>query len=273
MLVCLVISSRIRIENFESSERVCIVGCAKNISNHIRKSLDKLIEIKQLFHPESKIIIAENDSTDGTKEILDNYKHNIDVINYDGKVTMDHRTEKLAFLRNELINHVHKKYSHYNYIIIADLDNVIHDLNVQQFQHILQNWKNREWDALFSNSNPYYDIWALRSKDIGIDYDCWDAVHHDGDTRKHVKKFQKNITFDSDAVEVDSAFNGFGIYKLASTKGCSYNGLTQNCSLNMSSPCRKDTCEHVSFHNCLKQNGAKLFILRDLMVKSQEEHI
>ena len=29
------------------------------------------------------------------------------------------------------------------------------------------------WDLLTGNSNPYRDLWALRSRRLGVDYDCW----------------------------------------------------------------------------------------------------
>ncbi len=264
-----------KVEGFQSEQkRVVIVGCARNVGSFLDKTLDKLMQIKNLFHTDSRIVVAENDSTDNTKEILRKHADNVTLLNYDGKVGSPLRTERLAYLRNELMDYAHKNYPNYDYVINADLDSVTHSLNPSDVTRTLEKWEGKPWDALFANSQPYYDIWALRSKDIGCTVDCWDAVHHDTarDVDKHVSQFRKTISRDSEPMLVDSAFGGFGIYRLSSTKDCKYDGKTRVCSLGYSdvSKCNQELCEHVPFHEDMKRKGhGNLYIDPDLMVTSQ----
>ncbi len=261
-------------EGFQSQQkRVVIVGCARNVGSYLDKTLEKLVQIKNLFHTDSRIVVAENDSTDNTKEILRKHADNVTLLNYDGKVGSPLRTERLAYLRNELMDYAHKNYSNYDYIINADLDSVIHSLDPSDIPRTLKKWEGKPWDAVFANCHPYYDIWALRSKDIGCTVDCWDAVHHDprGGINKHISQFQKNIPRDAEPILVDSAFGGFGIYRLSSTKDCKYNGRPRICSLGYSdvSKCYQELCEHVPFHEDMKRNGhGNLYIDPDLMLNS-----
>ncbi len=291
MLVCitiLVISiitpipNKYRQENFQNQnqgdKRVCIVGCARNIGQFIDKTMQKMRELKATFHPESRIIVAENDSTDDTKRILmDHAKEdkNITILNYDGKVSMPLRTERLAFLRNELISHVNQNYPDCDYVINADLDIITHSLDVNKVHDVLRKMENTPWDALFANSQPYYyDIWALRSSKIGCEVDCWDAVHHNPSPDanvKYVNNYTKPIPTDASPFLVDSAFGGLGIYRMKSIKGSKYDGVTRFCTLGHSdvSKCNRECCEHVAFHADMKKNGhGNLYIVPELTVNS-----
>lgn len=274
--LCILYLSKHSAEGFENplhERRVCIVGLAKNIADNLPTTLQKMREIRQLFHPDSAIIVAENDSTDGTKDILKS--SGAEVLTFDGKVTMPHRTERLAYLRNELLNHVHEKYPTHDYLINVDMDGIVDNYDASNLRSVLQKWNARQWDALFCNTHPYYDIWALRSKDMGITYDCWDAIHHGGGFETHVRPFSKILSVDLPPIQVESAFNGFGIYRLSSTKGCTYNGRISKCSIAGStdiSNCKQEVCEHVAFHENMRQKGHdKLYICPDLLMSRPKD--
>jgi glycosyltransferase involved in cell wall biosynthesis len=277
-----------------SEKKVCIIGCAKNVEKHLEKTFAKITEIYNQFHSDSVIIIAENDSIDNTKQIMNIYKSNscknVILLNYDGKLNKySTRTSKLAYLRNELIKYIHKHYSTYDYIIIVDMDDVIHTLDINNLMGVFNIDSN--WDAIFANSGingkamAYYDIWALRSPAMGIDYDCWDAINHLMATGmqyniavdKCVKTFQKEIDINRGLIPVKSAFGGLGIYKLQSTRACDYNGENNYCSCKHIKPklnsCRNDVCEHVAFHIDMVRKGCKLFIYSQLLVNPPIEHI
>jgi hypothetical protein len=266
--------------------RVCIVGCAKNIAAHLQESINVLIKIKGLFHKDSVIIIGENDSTDGTKDILHSNKDVVLHLNLDGKLShMKHRTQCISFVRNQLLKHVHKNYEKYDYLIVADLDNVLVNFNVANIERIFNEIKE-PWNALFANvPGPYYDIWALRSPELGIDFDCWDAYMHNIQNGMNpaiareecINKFQVELPNNGKLIPVKSAFGGLGIYKLSATRGCTYEWETYRCSCKhiktKRGPCRIDMCEHVPFHIDMVKKGAKLFICPWLMVNNQTEHI
>ena len=265
--------------------KVFFGGCARNVGAHLERSLTLIEEMRQLFSPESVIYLIENDSTDDTAKKLDMFEKthsNVFVYKLNGlEHKMPKRTVRLAFCRNFIINIIHTKYANFDYFINIDIDNILRSDTITGLKQCFK--INREWDALFANAAPvYYDIWALRSEEIGITYDCWDKIHHDLQKGiphfiskiQHVKTYQTNINVGNDLIEVQSAFGGFGIYKIAATKGCRYIGEIDECEFNEPTACNAECCEHVRFHkDMISKNNAKLYIAPFLLVTAPAEHI
>lgn len=82
---------------------VIIVGCARNIESHLSNTKEKLEMIKSLFKS-SKIIIYENDSTDKTLDILNEWNKDNFIQLITEKDVKGIRTERLAYARNLLYN-------------------------------------------------------------------------------------------------------------------------------------------------------------------------
>lgn len=265
-----------------------ILGCAKNIGPHLTKLIKQLDAIRLLWKA-SAVVIAENGSTDGTKAILASYgkKANTHILSLDAEANpIQSRTERLAFLRNHLMDfvHAHPHYATYDYILIVDLDGVLDGFKPSS---LAAAFKSSTWDALFANTTGlYYDIWALRSKALGLENDCWDLIRHlmiqgyDREVAKTVciKPYQAPLSASPPFVEVQSAFGGLGLYRLAKTKGCRYDGLTRTCSCQtiapFTSPCAPECCEHVAFHkDMIEKHGAKLFICKEIKVNPAIEHL
>ena len=265
--------------------KVFFGGCARDNGSYIGKSLELIEEMRQLFSPESIICIVENDSTDNTVTQLRAFEKahsNVFIYKFDGlaqKITK--RTQRLAFCRNFIANLIQSNYNSFDYFINIDLDNILRDDTINGLKKCFE--VDKQWDALFANSQPvYYDIWALRSKELGITYDCWDQIHHNYQQGipysiskiMHVKGFQQHISPSSDLIEVQSAFGGFGIYKIPAIRGCKYVGEITKCDFNKSVPCNAECCEHVSFHHdMIGKNNAKLYIAPFLLVTAAAEHI
>ena len=119
------------------------------------------------------------------------------------------------------------------------------------------------WHALFGNSVPrYYDLWALRSAALGLDYDC---LEDKTQVEAHGFCFVYGIELDPRAppVPVDSAFNGVAVYSMSALRhaGCSYE-LSSKLA----------TCEHVGFHMCLRRRGLRLGIDPSLVQGCGAEH-
>jgi hypothetical protein len=148
-------------------------------------------------------------------------------------------------------------------MIMVDLDDVIATFKPSQIKYLFE---HTEWDALFANClGKYYDIWALRiERDKWtqlcpfqvIDYDCWEAVQKYR-TRQVVSQHQISIPVSTPLIPVNSAFGGFGIYKVDKING-RYNGFDGRIR-----------CEHVEFHKGMK----RLFICPKFLVNKQSEHI
>jgi len=254
-----------------------VCGCTKNSAAYIETHLSLLYSMSPLFE-KFKMMIYENDSTDHTKEILENFKKTHILFDYvseniSGTINgtsctnekiIPCRTQVLAHGRNTLLNYI----SEYEYMIMVDLDDVISTFKPSQLKYLFQ---ETGWDALFANCiGKYYDIWALRIKEKTpecpfqlIDYDCWEMAQYT--SNKIVSQHQIQIPITNPLIPVHSAFGGFGIYKVSTIKKAKskYIGVKGNRMI----------CEHVEFHNALKKHGARLFICPKFLVNKQDEHI
>uniref|UniRef100_A0A6C0K2K8 Glycosyltransferase 2-like domain-containing protein n=1 Tax=viral metagenome TaxID=1070528 RepID=A0A6C0K2K8_9ZZZZ len=271
--------------------RCVIIGCAKNVAAHLPSTLAQIDVIRSLWL-DAAVVIAENGSTDSTKQLLAEYaatKSHTHILTLDEANSIPLRTERLALVRNRLLDFVHETYSHFDYILSVDLDGILDGFKSSGLTELFKSFPVDTWDAVFANvAGKYYDIWALRSAEMGITYDCWDMILHlrleGGVSRADAKavcvtQFQKVIEpSPSRLIPVESAFGGLGLYRLAATRGCTYVGITRDCSCQRfvafnQALCASETCEHVSFHKDMVANGAKLFICSSLLVKTQQEHL
>jgi len=238
---------------------VIVCGCTKNSARYIYKHLQLLYDMAPLFET-FKMLIYENDSTDNTVEILEQFKQTHPFFDYISENLQTRvKTLALAHGRNTLLKYIQG----FEYMIMVDLDDVIATFKPSQIKYLFE---HTEWDALFANClGKYYDIWALRiERDKWtqlcpfqvIDYDCWEAVQKYR-TRQVVSQHQISIPVSTPLIPVNSAFGGFGIYKVDKING-RYNGFDGRIR-----------CEHVEFHKGMK----RLFICPKFLVNKQSEHI
>jgi len=272
--------------------RCVIIGCAKSVAAHLPSTLAQIDAIRSLWL-DAAVVIAENGSTDSTKELLAAYatkSAQTHVLTLDAEANLiPLRTERLALVRNRLLDFVHETYPTFDYVLSVDLDGILDGFKSSGLTNLFKSFPVDTWDAVFANvTGKYYDIWALRSAEMGITYDCWDMIRHlqleggvprDDAKTACVTQFQTVIKASpSRLISVESAFGGLGLYRLAATRGCTYRGLTQDCSCQHMiafnrAQCTLETCEHVSFHKDMVAKGAKLFICSSLLVKTQQEHL
>jgi hypothetical protein len=231
-----------------------IAGCARNISQYW-ESTEKSLQIIFDSLPDYKCFIIESNSQDNTLDLLQKWaaKDSRRIVVSLGNLTEPIRTRRIGICRNKYMELAEPYFSQFSEILMLDLDDSLKiDLN---FKEQLDTCFTRtDWDALGSNRRgKYYDIWALRSKVLGITYDCWEmASKRRGEERvlssngfmlidsrqKYVYSHQKVYPETMPWILVESAFGGLAIYKTASIKDRRYDGLK--------------TCEHVSFNEGLK---------------------
>ena len=271
--------------------RCVIIGCAKNVGAYLPSTLAQIDTIRSLWL-NAAVVIAENGSTDSTKQLLADYaKKSVQthILTLEEASPIPSRTERLALIRNRLLEFVHDTYPTFDYILSVDLDGILDGFKSSGLIDLFKSFPTASWDAVFANVvGKYYDIWALRRPDLGLTYDCWDMIRHlqleAGISRLDAKKtcvtqFQTVMKpMPSRLIAVDSAFGGLGLYRLAATKGCTYVGITRDCSCQHLMAfnkmlCAPETCEHVAFHKDMAAKGAKLFICSSLLVKTQQEHL
>jgi len=212
--------------------KMFICGCVKNTGEYLKNvfaNIEKIHELLDDYH----IIIAYDESTDNSLEILQLYKEK-----YQNKMSLligtekptDIRTKNIANARNNILCEVKTlDYNEFEYFIMMDMDDVCaKPMNIGVLKHILDKEKNEplQWDALSFNKNRYYDLWALSI------YPYTFSVLHYQHTYKikqgMLNLLQKQFT---EAIKKDgnnglvnclSAFNGFAIYRTNKFKNVRY---------------------------------------------------
>jgi glycosyltransferase involved in cell wall biosynthesis len=262
---------------------ILLAGIARNVRGSLPEILGNLDHYGTLFD-DYRIIIVEDNSTDGTKEFVHTWARqgsNRVYIEADGfpvgRNTQNPRGTNaplLAGFRNIYMRHIEgESDARYAFVGIFDCDNV----NVRPISYgsilaaarFLSEESSRA--AVFANQRGfYYDIWALRH-DAWCPGDCWqeyktwcDNGLADKATWACLGSRQVHIPSDAPPIEVNSAFGGFAIYKTDFLKGQRYCDFGEDGVL---------ACEHVSLHQEIRNRGGRLFIFPPLMNSTPYEHI
>lgn len=240
--------------------RIAFLGTARDCAARLPASIAKLTELGRLFG-HAEVHVYENDSTDGTGELLDSLQRDrlLTAHREPGlHARMPLRTERLAHGRNRLLDHVlaHPPAAGpLDYIAWADLDGLVGErFSTEGFLSCFQH--EAAWDAVFPLSWPlYYDIWALREDSI-----CPGDYVRDGEHKLpallheaapiHAATQQLAPGRVRGWLPVRSAFGGFGLYKAAIAGRGRYAGLLRG----------EEVCEHVTYHEALLRAGARLYL-------------
>jgi len=239
-----------------SDYNVIFAGTCKNIESYVKKSLENIEECGKLFKS-FKVIIYENDSTDNTRNLLNKYKKDNYYYIFEDNIEEPRRTMRIANGRNKILDKM-KELGIFDYLIMLDLDDVTN--NGTFIETIKTCFQYNDWDVLTANQkNKYYDLWALRMPGY-IEYDVHGEISRNDPVEEKTIIYNKidHSNFKHNGLlEVDSAFGGIAIYKIASIKNCKYVG--EYISHNRY-PEHSEQCEHVEFNKCIKNNGGKIYI-------------
>ena len=256
--------------------KAIFAGCVRNCERWLPKVLNN-IERYSSYFLESHFIFIENDSTDNTKEILKKwYKNrNCSSTNMDGLKNIPKRGLRLEAARNAYLKIIKDSNSlkKYDYLIVMDLDDAsifeIEKKNILKSIEFLNSDKSIA--GVFSNQRGmYYDMWTLRHKTICpvdvweeiLDYKIKNKVTDEIAYECTLKKRKFNLDENNSPLEVDSAFGGFGIYKmdyiLKNQKP--YIG-SKTKKIDKNNTIKWQVCEHVQFNMGIKDLGGKLYIL------------
>jgi len=222
----------------------------KNVDK-FRKYVEPIID---LFHPTSRIFIFESDSTDNTLAKLHQWSR-AEIYTYRNfSKTIPKLTERMAFCRNKLLEKARQLKP--DYMLVLDLD--IFAANVSSFLSNFE-YDTNNWSVMTGNLvDKYYDIWSLRTlSDSILNYDVWQRIWSlqymtnyckDSLIKNIINIHQKSYPSERSLLEVRSAFNGAGLYKMEATNNCYYSSEVYSC-------------EHVPFHVCMREkNQARIFI-------------
>ena len=256
--------------------KAIFAGCIRNCERWLPKVLENIEKYSSYFL-ESHFIFIENDSTDNTKEILKKwYKNrNCSSLSMDGLKEISRRGLRLEAARNTYLKIIRDSNSlkKYDYLIVMDFD----DANIFEIEkkNILKSIEFLNSDksiaGVFSNQRGmYYDMWTLRHKTICpvdvweeiLDYKIKNKVTDEIAYECTLKKRKFNLDENNSPLEVDSAFGGFGIYKmdyiLKNQKP--YIG-SKTKKIDKNNTIKWQVCEHVQFNMGIKDLGGKLYIL------------
>jgi len=226
---------------------IIICGIVKNVGNKLRNNIRLVKELKTKFN-KCKLVIYENNSNDNTKTILKNIENedNIKVIMenisdeeikksskiwaYTKVTSSDHpcRIEQISNARNKLIEEINKKdYDEFSVVVMIDLDS--NGFNIQGIVNSVKQVEQNEKIVITGNSNPYYDYYALRSKDSNllgpelIGEKFWKILYN------NIIELDSN----SSLREIYSGFNGVGVYHTNVFKKYKYNYIVDDNVKNM----------------------------------------
>jgi hypothetical protein len=255
-------------------------GCIRNCESTFPAVLSNIERISSLYS-RTKSIFVENDSTDRTKSMLSSWcdKNCGVIINLDGlALAQPIITARLAHARQQSIKILREYFSDYSHLIVLDFDEVngseVSLNSIGRAIDFLQS--NDSFAGVFANQNGlYYDMWAFRHSEkcpvdvweevldcaIKLNITCEDAFQRTLENRIF------SLPPDAPPLEVDSAFGGFGIYKVGSVLrnpsnyvGCKLKQIPNNNNIS-SQIVGFMTCEHVSFNAGFSKINERLFIL------------
>jgi len=261
--------------------RVYFCGLARNCDQTVGLELAHLLEMQRSSKQfEISIIVAENDSKDATRSVIRstlksttggplNRSESFDELDS----TYPLRVHRLAFLRETLKNIAQeddsKKPSVGSAAIYVPIDldgDFARSLSLASIEQAIRYLEDEHVDACFPVSGPvYYDIYALRAEGW-VDFDSVVQVERRVTplgrllaTYWFVSRNQRRLTPDglSRPLQVESAFGGFGIYRLDAVGRASYLAGA------------KVRCEHVTLN---RQIGEKR-IFPPLCVNAPSEHV
>jgi hypothetical protein len=241
------------------------LGCARQCAAAVTESVAKIASLGALFGS-YRLIVFENDSTDGTAERVQELAAQlpIELIRHPGlHAALPERTARLAFGRNALLARALELGS--DYVCWADLDGVINRELPSEASFLDAFGLHDCWDAVFPvNAGMYYDIWALRHPVLcPHDYTTLGGVMDASLGRPLAVHFaasyvQIDLRGMAGWLPVDSAFGGMGVYKTEALRGTRYIGLREG----------REICEHVPLNEQLRAQGRRLFINPRFVVAS-----
>lgn len=251
-----------------------ITGLVRNCSGTLREDVLRLL---RSVGPMGRVVwyLVESDSEDGSVDVLRRLKREIPGFDFVSlgnlRGEIPNRTARLAYCRNHAIATFETRdaYADVDYYIVSDFDGINATIDFAAFSSC---WAgNVEWDMCCANQDgPYYDVFALRHP-VWSPIDCWEQArflrqyHSDRLWVDDAAVYSKMIKIPRFAewIMVDSAFGGLAVYHAATVRGHRYcGGATKGDEL----------CEHVAFHQSMREAGSKLFINPGLINARYTQH-
>jgi hypothetical protein len=167
-------------------------------------------------------IFVYDNCIDNTETLLNEFKAKHDNVhishlkNNNSKM----RTVRIANARNECLRILKEVDTDFHIFLDPD-DRNINKWNINVIDEYIK-FRN-DWDCISFNVNPYYDTWALQTKEFM--WHSWGWGDHSSNVNEILRKHTENKLSDTnDDIEVISAFCGFAIYRTKKFNGLKYIG-------------------------------------------------
>jgi hypothetical protein len=260
------------------NKTLVIGGLCRNISGKV-ESLSKRIEQLGSFYKDYRCIIFENDSTDGTRNLLKNIcKKNNKIILMDCPEAIDcklneigatyhgmnseARMKKMAFYRNRVLDYIKENYNYFDCVGFMDFD-IQGPINIDGVAHSFGSYN--EWDSISAygihgcslslGSQIYYD--TLAYKDIDNNYNLSENILDVIPITLSLGKYK----IGDKSFKVKSGFCGLAFYKMYV--------FNDSRNINYIPKDSKYICEHIILHNNMIENGYdKIFINPNMVLLS-----
>lgn len=170
------------------------------------------------------------------------------------------RTIRYANLRNALLQESLSLGT--DYVMMADLEGNVkwNERTLGVIINALKPENEGKWDGVSFLGTRYYDWWAVRCNATSTN--CWKDEPATCFMRQPyfscIEQAQA-IQNSSGFLQIDSAFDGFAIYKTAAIGNCRYEGRDPGGD-HATSPMGPQDCEHVAFNRCLKKAGKRFML-------------
>ncbi len=249
-----------------SQETVVFAGLARDLEKELPQTIERIKITAELFK-DYRVVVFENDSKDGTRDLLKDWARQDNKVilvecagnteckfgeksMYEiGPFSMN-RMQKMANFRNYYLKLIKKRFSHFDYLLVLDMDLDGPWSN----DGIAQTIAHGDWDGIFAyglHSLPGTFATYLTLYD-GLAYVGNNSSYQDAATP--IVNYLKMNFLDlrgvqrcDDFIPVKSSFSGMAIYKMKSIKNAWYNASR--------------LCEHVGFHEQMAKGGHGKFYI------------
>jgi len=258
-----------------SESRIVICGLARNDSNIVKSTIERLLFIGLEFK-DYRIIIFENDSSDNTRKLIYNIskKYNkiilLDCCDMGScncklkrrngyNIGLSERIKKMGFYRDRYLDYIKKNLYDFDYMLVIDfdldgntnIDGLFENLSYKNWAGIFLNGKNPlvftfglktvTYDSLaYTDLEDEYKNFNINSNKFNINYKGLNDLYR---MNIRINKNKRNL------IGVKSAFNGYGLYKIKDILNCKYSGNLR--------------CEHSNLAKCINENEGKMYINRN----------
>lgn len=254
--------------------RYVIVGLlARDCKEAILRNKLKIERLCASFE-DYHIVVVENDSVDGTRQVLLDWAKEDDRVLVDS--FFDHslklsdsgyeRISHMAYLRNRLLDDIRKQPAP-DLVIMMDVD--IYDFDVEGLMEGI-NYAPNDWGALMANgrmmkpNDQYLDAQFDQYAYMACGEELSD-MHFNMFTNHSLYKRGRKLNSEvqiCDYVPVNSAFGGMAVYRYEAIKDLRYQAVKIDVCH------QKFFCEHVPFHLDMIHQGYKNYVCRNIVVNN-----